>query len=213
MKLASAFKHGLVVQRLIDRLRRVGIFLNPYYLYREGVRQHQTEWPELSTVFPSSVLQATEIASVAASRAWSAVEQIQARIDKGHLCIVLKHRGRIAGFTWADFDEVNDSACTYELAPGEAYLYDAFIAPEFRGRSLAAYMRAESYRLLRAAGRHTFYSISDCFNTPAIKFKTKLNAERIRLYLQIKVRGREVGQWCLRDYERGKLVKSRGKGQ
>ena len=96
---------------------------------------------------------------------------------------------------------MNDSACDYELGPGEAYLYDAFIAPDFRGRSLAPYMRAESYKHLRRVGRHTFYSISDYFNSPAIKFKEKLNAEAIRLYLQIKLGGREIGQWMLRDYE------------
>jgi len=42
-------------------------------------------------------------------------------------------------------------------------------------------MRVESYRHLRQAGRHTFYSISDYFNSPAIRFKEKLNAEAIRL--------------------------------
>jgi hypothetical protein len=62
-------------------------------------------------------------------------------------------------------------------------------------------MRVESYRHLRQAGRHTFYSISDYFNSPAIRFKEKLNAEAIRLYLRIKLGGRQVGQWLLRDYE------------
>ncbi len=115
---------------------------------------------------------------------------------------MIKNKERIVGFTWADFGAINDSACDYQLGPGEAYLYDAFIAPEYRGRSLAAYMRAESYRHLRRAGRHAFYSLSDCFNTPAIRFKQKLNAEITRLYLQIKLGKRVLGQWQLRDYER-----------
>ncbi len=197
----NALRHGLVTQRVIERLKRVGVNLNPYFLFREGVRPYQTDWPKVAAEFPSEVLGVTDIAAVAACVPWGTVEQIQARLDKGHLCILLRTGERIAGYTWADFDEVNDSACDYELGPGEAYLYDAFIAPDFRGRGLAPYMRAESYKHLRQVGRHTFYSISDCFNSPAIKFKEKLNAEAIRLYLQIKLGGREIGQWMLRDYE------------
>jgi len=166
------------------------------------VQPYQTDWPRLTYEFPSNVLGGPDIAAVAACVSWGTVERIQARLNKGHLCIVVKSGERIAGYTWADFDEVNDLACDYELGPDEAYLYDAFIAPEFRGRSLAPYMRVECYRHLRHAGRHTFYSISDFFNSPAIKFKQKLNAETIRLYLRIELGGRQIGQWLLRDYER-----------
>ena len=52
-------------------------------------------------------------------------------------------------------------------------------------------MRAESYKHLRQMRRHTFYSTSECFNTPAIRFKEKLNADVVRLYLHIKIGRRE----------------------
>ena len=200
----GALKHGLVTQRVLDQLRRLGIGLDPYFLFREGARPRQTDWPELAREFPSSVLGADnseEVAAIGAFDSWRTVERVRARLEKGDLCVVLKDRERVAGFTWADFDEVNDPACDYELGPDEAYLYDAFIAPEYRGRSLAAYMRVESYKHLRAKGRHTFYSLSDCFNTPAIKFKQKLDAEITRVYLQIKLGQRVLGQWQLRDYD------------
>lgn len=201
MMLSGAFKHGLVAQRVLDRVSRTGLVLDPYILFREGARPHQTDWPELASEFSSSVLAASDLSAVAACVSRTE-EQIQARLEKGHLCIVLKHGSRIAGYTWADFDEVNDAACDYELRPGEAYLYDAFIASEFRGRGLAPYLRVESYRHLRLAGKQTFYSISDYFNSPAIRFKQKLNAEAIRVYLQVKLGDRKVGHWLLRDLER-----------
>lgn len=194
-------RHDLLMQRVLERLERMGANINPYVLFREGVHlPEKTDWPELAKEFPSSVLVATDIPAVAACVSRTE-EQIQDRLQKGHLCIVLKNGTHIAGYAWADLDEVNDMACDYELRPGEAYLYDAFIAPEFRGRGLAPYMRVESYRHLRRAGRHTYYSISDYFNSPAIRFKQKLNAETIRLYLHIKLGGYQVGQWLLRDYE------------
>lgn len=206
--LLNDFRNGLATQRVIERLSGLGVTLNPYLLFREGVRPHQTEWPVLAQEFRSSVLVESDVAAVAACTSWRTIEQVEGRLAKGHLCILLKSGERIAGYTWADFDEVNDAACDYELGPGEAYLYDAFVAPEFRGRSLAPYLRVESYKHLRQAGRHTFYSISDSFNRPAIKFKEKLNAEAIRLYLQIKLGDRQVGQWLLRDYERSRARSS-----
>jgi len=196
----NALQHGLFAQHVIERLARVGVTLDPYVLFREGVRPHQSAWPGLASEFPSSLLRPSEVAAVAACVSRTE-KQIQARLDKGHLCIVVKNGERIAGYTWADLDEVNDAACDYELGPSDAYLYDAFIAPEFRGRSLAPYVRVESYRHLRQAGRQTFYSISDRFNRPAIRFKEKLNAEPIRLYLRVKLGDRQIGQWLLRDYE------------
>lgn len=199
--LPDALKHGLFAQRVLDRLGRTGLVLDPYILFREGVRPHQTDWPGLASEFSSNTLDASDMSAVAACVSRTE-EQIQARLLKGHLCIVLKHGSRIAGYTWADFDEVNDAACDYELRPGEAYLYDAFVAREFRGRGLAPYLRVESYRHLRLAGKHTFYSISDYFNSPAIRFKEKLNAEAIRVYLQVKLGDRQIAHWLLRDFER-----------
>ena len=139
--MANVFKYGLVTQRLLGRLRRIGVVLDPYFLFREGARPHQTDWPELAREFPSSVLEASDTAAVAACTWWNTVELIRARLDKGHVCIVVKNGGRIAGYTWADPAEVNNSACDYALDPDEAYLYDAFIVPELRGRKLAPYMR------------------------------------------------------------------------
>jgi hypothetical protein len=185
----------------------MGVVVHPYYLFREGARPHQTEWPELAREFPSSVLDAIDVPEAVACRRWNTIDGFRGRLDKGHICIVLKNRGRIAGYTWADLTEVNDSACDYALGAGEAYLYDAFIASEHRGRNLAPYLRVESYKHLHSLGRHTFYSISQCFNAPAIKFKEKLNADVIRLYLQIKLGGRELGQWMLRDYERARAAR------
>ena len=196
----EAMRHGLVIQRIIGRLQRFGLNLNPYYLFREGDGVEQMRWPALADEFPSSVLDPEYLPALADCTEWATVGRLQDRLDKGHLCIVILHQGQIAGYTWADFDEVNDAACDFSLGPGEAYLYDAFVAPAHRGLGLAPYLRCESYKHLRRAGRTTFYSISDYFNSPAIRFKQKLNAEVVRLYLQIKLGDKQVGQWVLKNY-------------
>lgn len=191
----------MLTQRIFGRLKRLGLDIHPYYLIREGALIHDMNWPDLAAEFDSSVLTQDDVPAVAALSPWANLENVQGRFDKGHLCVLLKHEDHIAGYTWADFNEVNDTTCNYVLQPGEAYLYDAFIAPEYRGRALAPYMRFECYKHLRQADRHTFYSLSDYFNKPAIRFKQKLDAEIIRLYLRIELGTREVGHWVLKYYD------------
>jgi hypothetical protein len=54
--------------------------------------------------------------------------------------------------------------------------------------------------MLKESGRDVIYSISDSFNSPAIKFKEKLNAERVKemLYVRFfkcKPRGFVIKSW------------------
>lgn len=198
--IGNAFRNRLLMQWVIGQLKRLGLDINPYYLIREGIQAHNMDSSNSAVDFSSAVLSPQDLPALAACTDWATLERLQDRLDRGHLCVVLKFGEQLAGYTWADFDEVNDAACDYDLRPDEAYLYDAFIVPEHRGRSLAPYMRLECYKHLRQAGRHTFYSISDYFNTPAIRFKQKLHAEKIRLYLRIKVGPYELWQWVLKDY-------------
>jgi len=199
--LGKILRYAMLTQRILGRLKWLGLDIHLYYLIREGPLAHDMNRPELTAEFSSSVLTQDDVPAVAALSTWATLENVQGRFDKGHLCVLLKHEEHIAGYTWADFVEINDTTCNYELQPGEAYLYDAFIAPDYRGQALAPYMRFECYEHLRHADRYTFYSLSDYFNKPAIRFKQKLNADIIRLYLHIRLGTHEVGHWILKDYE------------
>ena len=198
--LGDSLRYGLLMQRIVRRLRGVGLDINLYYLIREGVQAPDMVWPGLAVDCSSALITPEDLSTVAAFTDWVTVEGLQDRLNKGHLGVVLKHGDQVAGYAWADFDEVNDVDCDYVLQPGEAYLYDAFIAPDYRGRGLASYLRIECYKRLRRAGKHTFFSVSSYFNKPAIRFKQKLQAEIIRLYLQLKVGGHEVCHCVLKDY-------------
>ena len=95
--MANAFRRCLVTQRVIERLRGVGVNLNPYYLFREGVRPHQQSWPDVAREFSSSLLTPADVGAVAGCTAWRTVEQVQGRLDKGHLCVLLKDGERTMG--------------------------------------------------------------------------------------------------------------------
>lgn len=203
MSLTTTLRFGLTTQRLLGRLRGFGLHISPYYLFRERVPAAPPAAP--GAEFRSELLSREDLESAAACTAWGTAAEFTGRLDRGHVCVVLKHRdpaGRetIAGYTWADLEEINDAVCRAPLAAGEAYLYDAFVAEAHRGRALAPYLRYCCYRYLMGQGRERFYSVSDYFNTPAIRFKLKLGAEVARIGLQIEPFGRGPWHWVLRRY-------------
>ena len=55
----------------------------------------------------------------------------------------------------------------------------------YRGKNLAPYLRYKSYEMLKEMGRDKLYSISEYFNSPAVKFKQKLNAKKLKIILFI----------------------------
>jgi hypothetical protein len=199
MGVKDAVRYGLVTQRVINRAKGMGVTINPYYLFLERPTGTLPEPP--GEGFTASLLAAEDLEAAAARSTWATVEVFRERVDRGHVCVVVKNGNEIAGYTWADLSEVNDSACDFALEPGEAYLYDAFIVPEHRGQALAPFMRTCCYMHLQAAGVQRFYSISDYFNTPAIRFKLKLDASIVRLYLELKLGSRQLGQWVLKEYQ------------
>jgi ribosomal protein S18 acetylase RimI-like enzyme len=86
-----------------------------------------------------------------------------------------------------EFQELRYKATLINLKNNEAYLWNMYTKESYRGRNLAPYLRYKSYEMLKEMGRDVIYSISDSFNTPAIKFKEKLNAEEVKHILYVKL--------------------------
>ena len=196
----TTVRHGLLRQRMTERLRQVGIDIRPYYLFREGTTFDRLSVPSLEGQYRTALLRPEETPSLAALRSWNTSEEILERLDQNNSCVVVWDHERVAGFTWVNPDEVSFRRCDLALRETEAYLYDAFVAPDYRGKGLAPYVRYESYRILHDAGFRTFFSISEYFNAPAIRFKQKLNGEIVRLYLEINLAKRRIGRWILKEY-------------
>ena len=204
MKLRSiseAFSHGLVMQRVLDRLRRIGIDIDPFLVFVEGTCD--VESPPVDGDYEAFRISVDDLASLDTLGSGFSTDALRERLLKGHICIALKHRGRVVAYTWADTAEINDASCRTKLGTNEVYLYDAFTSPEYRGRGLAPLMRIRSYEALRALGKSTFFSISDYFNTPAIRFKRKLNARFVRLCISLRIGKRRLGVWTIKTYPRG----------
>ncbi|MGB5356739.1 MAG: hypothetical protein WBN11_08590, partial [Eudoraea sp.] len=71
---------------------------------------------------------------------------------------------------------------------------------EHRGKNLAPFLRYHSYLMLQEMGIESIYSITQYFNTSSIKFKKKLRAKNIALYINIALFGRYHTYKLLKNY-------------
>ena len=115
-------------------------------------------------------------------------KMLSERLKKGNKCFALKRDNKIVGFTWCDFDMFTyPPTREFRLKSNESYLFDAYIFKAYRGHQLAPFMRYRCYQELQKLGRSVLYSYSDYFNTPANRFKVKLDARLLRLCLYVQL--------------------------
>ena len=114
--------------------------------------------------------------------------------------LVGQHQDKLVAYMWCDLKEFRHSPCRYILKKNEAYLYDAQVAPEYRGKSLAPYLRNQFYSALKQYSKDTYFSVSDYANSPAIRFKKKLGARFLKLCLYVNLWDKFSRNWVLRDY-------------
>ncbi|MDX2506231.1 MAG: hypothetical protein QNL62_17375 [Gammaproteobacteria bacterium] len=185
----SKIRFSSPLRIVADILGRLGVRIAPYYIYREGL-----DYANLSSLdenfsgYDTVILGSNDMHEIACIPGRENIDEefLLERLNKGHLCLGMRHNGKLVGFNWANLTELTFSSKTsFSLQDNEAYLYDAFTLMDYRGIGIAPYIRFKCYQQLEQLGKNNLYSISLAFNTPAIKFKRKLNAElhELRLFV------------------------------
>lgn len=201
--LIDSWRYGLFVQRVLERLRRAGLEIVVYQWVAEGECDPPISPKPADLDLRPVFLDDSHIGQIAATRKWIVREELIRRLQGGQLCIGVFIGDKLAAYMWVDPFECNHPPNRAPLSAGEAYLYEAYSLPEFRGRDVAPFMRRSAYDLLRSRGFNRFYSITDYFNASAARFKQKLGARPICLYLYLKLGARWSGNWKIHTYGAG----------
>ncbi len=164
-------------------LREVHVTFNPYYVYLEGLADEpELKFQEGFADYSIEHLTAGDMKTIAGipGRRVGLAELLK-RVDNGQVCLGIKHLDELVSFTWYDVNQSNIKGRIVPLKQNEAYLFDAYTLDAYRGKGLAPYMRYRVYRELAELGKTRLYSFTDYFNSPAIRFKQKLNAKLLQL--------------------------------
>ena len=179
-------KNGLFLFGLRNRLAGIGLDFGPYYWVLEDAEP--CEIPKIKgddSNFTLRYLNLEEMMQVAHVKSGREYEKLVDGMKRGQLCIALEDHSEIAAYMFIELNDFDVGGRTFEIKSNEAYLLNMWTFHGYRGRNLAPYLRYKSYRLLDERGRTDKYSITDYFNKSSIKFKNKLKAKHLYLYLNI----------------------------
>jgi hypothetical protein len=105
--------------------------------------------------------------------------------DSGNICLAAKIGGEIAAYSWCGLKYLYYKGRTVVLKANEAFLFDARTYQAFRGKNIAPYVRHELNKIMKMKGVDRCYSITLLSNTASMKFKQKLGARPIAMFLYI----------------------------
>lgn len=195
-------RYHLVLQALFGTLARVGIKVVPYYVTRECLNTETKPAldPQMGEVV-TALLSPEEIEAVYIHPDSRVMGDVKAKyLDERCLCFGLRVNGETAAYMWCNLHRCHSELTKFALKDDEAYLCSMVTFKAFRGKNLAPFLRYEVYRHLNRTGRTNYYSITELFNTSALKFKEKLGARQLRLGLHIGLFNRLHWSITLKNY-------------
>jgi hypothetical protein len=182
-------RHNPSPQIILDGLNILGINIMPFYLFLKGpfnkaIPQLETGFDEytIGLLGPQDMKEMSEIPFRNISE-----EMLLKRLRDGNLCFGIKYQDRLAAFIWCDLKSCNFKGCYLTLKEDEAYIFDVFTLIPFRRKGIASYLRHDINKELAKFGRYKFYSVSEYFNIPSVKFNNKLGGKTMDMGLLIEL--------------------------
>ena len=175
--------------RLSTALSRLGLAIQITMIYRESEGEGAKPQPRLADVV-CGVSTAAELSELAGIRSdTSSYEEFVERVRQGAQCYYMRHEDRIIGYTWCEIHGSPRPRFGLAFGPTDAYVYDAYTIPAYRGLNLLPFLRYHVLQDLKRRGCDVVLSSTDIFNRPAHRFKQKLGAQPIVIRLYVKLFG------------------------
>ncbi len=186
-RLTQKIRYNNILRILHDGLIKIGIHLSLFYWVEEGLHLQSSpfEFNEFSD-YTVELLKEDELNIIAdiPEKPYK-IEFLTKRIKEGSGCLLFKKKNKVVGYTWFNLSRCSTFFYDRHLNENEAYLFDAYVLMDFRGKKIAPFVRYQCYKELHKLNKTVLYSISDFFNNQSIKFKEKLNAKFLFLMLYI----------------------------
>ena len=185
-KIRHRVKNRLVLSFIFEKLSTIGLNIRPYYLTQEFLLDEfdQNLKPELKPLTAEFLLSSELKKIYDHPESKLAMRDSKPFIKEGYRCFALKFNDEIIAYMWCNLLKCHE-LYPFLLKKDEAYLSGAFTFRAHRGKNLAPFLRHQLYQQLNKIGRNKFYSLTEVFNTPAIKFKTKLKAKPLKIIFNI----------------------------
>ncbi len=113
-------------------------------------------------------------------------------LEAGSLCFVARHDGRAVGTCWVAPDRPYTAFLDWELplSAGDAYLFDAYTLPTYRGQRIAPAICAHQLRYCRDAGFRRAMRATSPENVSALRAHAKSGFRQVGVVGRVK-----LGPW------------------
>lgn len=204
MNLVSLVKENRLLKPIYSKLVKI-VEIVPFYLFEEGIREKKLDLKPSLENFSVRFLDLSDIRSIATHDEVPETEnELLDRLSRGCLCLGIMENNIIAAYTWCDLNYCKyGERVSFKLKDGEAYLFDARTFSDYRGKSIAPFLRYRLYEELGKLERSKFYSFTSTLNTSALKFKEKLMARITKKYVYIKIFNKIKFTFLLKNYPVG----------
>ena len=200
VKIKRRLRYGLICYSLMEILKKIGIQVSPYYLYQENIPENTNDQlKKQAEEYSLEILGISEIKPLEEKFRMKNGELLKL-LESGEECIGMRLSGEIVAFSWVNYNEIRHKLTNINLKNNEAYLKTMHTLESHRGRNLAPILRLKCYDILKHNGKDIVYSISEYWNGPAVRFKEKLNAKKLKLILYVEVFNKFKRTYILKSY-------------
>jgi len=208
-RLKGRWRHGLLMQELLEALAARRLVLLPYAVVVESI-DAAPPLPAPVGVSFRELHAADAAAIVAVSVRKKLVEEVSGAFDTNR-CFGAFLGADLVGYTWARATTVPltyGGGTLFELGRDEAYLFDMYVDPRHRGLRVAPWLRVEVLRALASEGRRRCYSLSYLFNRSSRTFKSRLGGREHEWRIAMQVDLGHVPGLDLRLWRRGAALRT-----
>jgi len=187
-KIGRRVRQRFVLSYIFERLETIGIQISPWYLCEEPLFDELTPYlkPKLELI-TGGFLSLPQIEKVYTHPESKGLNfEKRKNLESGCVCFGLMFDNEIVAYTWYNLNYCHE-VHLFPLKDDEAYITGTFTFKAYRGKNLAPFLRYQLNKHLCQNGRKKIYSLTNVFNTPAIKFKTKLKIKPVKIILYVKL--------------------------
>lgn len=199
--ISNIVKNGLFWHGVRNRLAKIGFDFMPYFWEIGSIDIEPPKIRDDQSKYHLSLFKEKEIAFIKKNVIGIAHKDLINDLKNGDTCLGIKKGDKISVYSFIKHQPFSFRGRKFNIKPSEGYVHNTYTFEAFRGKNLAPYLRYQCYEYLKSKGINRYYSISEYFNKPTLRYKQKLNVKPLKLYLNITLFKKWVFNFTLKSYD------------
>jgi len=193
-------ENGLFWHGIRNTMAKIGLDFMPYYWEIGSIDIEAPKIRDDKSKYQLSIFEDQEITYIKNNVLGIGHKDLRNDLKNGDTCLGIKYEDEIAVYSFVKHNNFSFRDRNFVLKPSEAYIHNTYTFEAFRGKNLAPYLRYQCYEYFKSKDVKNYYSISEYFNKPTLKYKRKINVKPKKLYLSIVLFKRRVFNFTLKSY-------------